>query len=187
MSEVDAAAAADQQGHDQGTADGIALPIVLIGPMGAGKTRVGKRLAKALGVRFIDTDAVIQSEHGVIQRIFDEHGEAHFRGLERDAVADALAQPAIVSLGGGAVLDEHTQQDLTEARVVLLTVTAEAVLARANLDKRPLLKDDPGAWTRIAEARRPIYERLATVTFDTSHRPIQGIVDELVVWAKEQE
>lgn len=165
--------------------DTLRLPVVLIGPMGSGKSRVGKQLAKRLGVPFIDTDNVVSSEHGAIAGIFDEHGEAHFRTLEREAVAAALLEPAIVSLGGGAVLDTETQQDLAGARVVLLTVTEEAVLARANLSKRPLLRDDPGAWTRIAAARRPIYERLADVEFDTSHRPISGIVDELVAWVKE--
>lgn len=163
----------------------LRLPVVLIGPMGSGKSRVGKQLAKRLGVPFVDTDNVVSGEHGAIARIFEQHGEAHFRALERAAVAAALEQPAIVSLGGGAVLDEDTQRELAEARVVLLTVTEEAVLARANLDKRPLLRNDPGAWSRIAAARRPVYERLADVTFDTSHRPISGIVDELVAWVKE--
>ncbi|MGK9147006.1 shikimate kinase [Plantibacter flavus] len=163
----------------------LRLPVVLIGPMGSGKSRVGKQLAKRLGVRFIDTDNVVSAEHGPIAAIFDEHGEPHFRALERAAVVAALAEPAIVSLGGGAVLDTDTQADLLAVRVVLLTVTEEAVLARANLDKRPLLRDDPGAWARIATARRPIYERLADVDFDTSHRPISGIVDELVAWVKE--
>jgi shikimate kinase len=163
----------------------IDLPIVLIGPMGAGKSRAGKQLAKRLGVPFIDTDSVIQGEHGPITAIFDTHGEAHFRDLERAAVAAALRSEAVVSLGGGAVLHAETQAELASARVALLTVTAEAVLARANLDKRPLLRDDPDAWSRIYAARRPVYERLATVTFDTSNRPISGIVDELVAWAKE--
>ncbi|HXH35129.1 MAG TPA: shikimate kinase [Plantibacter sp.] len=165
--------------------DLLRLPVVLIGPMASGKSRVGKQLAKRLGIPFIDTDNVVIGEHGAIAGIFDQHGEAHFRTLERAAVAAALLEPAIVSLGGGAVLDAQTQQDLADARVVLLTVTEEAVLSRANLGKRPLLRDDPGAWARIAAARRPIYERLADVEFDTSHRPISGIVDELVAWVKE--
>jgi len=166
-------------------ADTLRLPVVLIGPMGSGKSRVGKQLAKRLGVPFIDTDSVVSGEHGTIARIFDEHGEAHFRTLERTAVERALQARAVVSLGGGAVLDPATQSELAAARVVLLTVTEEAVLSRANLQKRPLLRDDPGAWSRIAAARRPIYERLADVVFDTSHRPISGIVDELVAWVKE--
>lgn len=165
----------------------LRLPVVLIGPMGSGKSRVGKQLAKRLGVRFIDTDNVVSGEHGSITSIFASRGEAHFRMLERAAVAAALSESAIVSLGGGAVLDPATQDDLARARVVLLTVSEEAVLSRANLDKRPLLRDDPGAWARIASARRPIYERLADVEFDTSHRPISGIVDELVTWVKEHE
>lgn len=160
------------------------LPLVLIGPMGSGKTRVGRRVAKALDVRFIDTDKVIAAQHGSITDIFETHGEAHFRTLERQAVADALREKAVVSLGGGAVLDPESQRVLANHTVIELTVTAEAVLARMNTAKRPLLKDGPDAWQRIYDERREIYSRLATVTFDTSHVAISRIADDIAAWAR---
>ncbi len=85
---------------------------VFIGPMGAGKTRIGKRVARALEVPFTDTDKVIVAAHGPIADIFDQHGEPHFRALERDVVHEALTGGGVVSLGGGAVLDPGTQQTL---------------------------------------------------------------------------
>ncbi|MDO8338165.1 MAG: shikimate kinase, partial [Microcella sp.] len=79
--------------------------VVLIGPPAAGKSRVGKRVARILDLPVIDTDKVIAAEHGPIPEIFAAHGEPHFRALERAAVVDALRERAVVSLGGGAVLD----------------------------------------------------------------------------------
>lgn len=160
------------------------LPLVLIGPMGAGKTKIGRRVARSLSVPFIDTDKRIVADHGPITEIFASHGEPEFRRLERIAVADALKEPAVVSLGGGAVIDPDTQRDLDGLTVVLLTVTAEAVAARIRTDKRPLLKDGTGDWQRIYEDRRPTYERLATITFDTSREPIENIADRIADWAK---
>ena len=113
---------------------------VFIGPMGSGKTKVGKRVAKALGVSFLDTDKMVVAEHGPIADIFDTHGEAHFRALERAAVREAFASDGIVSLGGGAILDPETQADLAALRVVYLSITAEAVESRLDNGKRPLVR-----------------------------------------------
>src|SRR4051794_29264389 len=136
--------------------------IVLIGPMGAGKTSIGRRVAKALGRPFFDTDIAVVRAHGPIERLFEEHGEAFFRGLERAAVREGLATAGIVSLGGGAVLDEDTQADLAEHRVVLLTVEPRVVASRVRESTRPLLQgEDPLArWSAIYEERRPVYEKL---------------------------
>ncbi|GAA4668751.1 shikimate kinase [Frondihabitans cladoniiphilus] len=161
-------------------------PIVLIGPMGAGKTSVGKRVAKALGRPFVDTDKLLVSRHGAIAALFETHGEPHFRELERAAVAETLASDdvAVVSLGGGAVLDESTRALLADAHVVLLTVTPEAVGPRISGSDRPLLHHDGlAAWQAIAEARAPIYASLADLTLDTSHRPLSHVVDDIVTWA----
>lgn len=160
------------------------LPLVFIGPMGSGKTRIGRRVAKALGVRFIDTDRTIAAEHGSVGSIFEHHGEAYFRQLERQAVAASLDQKAVISLGGGAVLDPTSQLLLERHTVVELTVTAQAVLARMDTSKRPLLKDGPESWQRIYDERRAIYSRLATATFDTSSGPISRIADDIVAWAQ---
>lgn len=152
--------------------------------MGAGKTKIGKRVARALDVPFIDTDKVIVADHGPITEIFETQGEPAFRALERNAVATALKETAVISLGGGAVLDPDTQRDLDGLTVVLLTVTAEAVAARIRTDKRPLLKNGTGDWQRIYDERRAIYERLATITYDTSSEPIEDIADRIAAWAE---
>jgi shikimate kinase len=152
--------------------------------MGAGKTKVGRRVARSLDVPFIDTDKRIVADHGAITDIFADRGEPAFRELERDAVTAALAEPAVVSLGGGAVLHPDTQRDLAGHTVVLLTVTANAVAARIRTDKRPLLKNGTGDWQRIYDERRPIYERLATISVDTSSEPIERIAERIADWAR---
>lgn len=159
-------------------------PVVLIGPMGAGKTRVGKRVARLLGVGFTDTDKVIVAEHGPIADLFAAHGEPYFRGLERAAVADALTTGDVVSLGGGAVLDPATQADLHDQRVAFLTVTARAVEGRLGEGKRPLLRNGVSDWQRIFDERRDIYEGLSGLTIDTSHRPYDSIAEEVAEWAR---
>jgi shikimate kinase len=158
--------------------------VVLIGAPGAGKSRLGKRIARTLGVPFIDTDKRIVAGHGPIPAIFAEHGEARFRELERAEVARALGEPGVVALGGGAVLDEDTQRDLAAHRVAQLSVSAEAVAKRITGDKRPLV-DGVAAWSALVEKRRPVYDRLADRTFDTSSRPLDAIADELVGWIRE--
>ncbi|GAB3406581.1 shikimate kinase [Schumannella luteola] len=156
--------------------------LVLIGPMGSGKTRLGKRVAKLIGVPFADTDKIVVAEHGPIAELFDTHGEPHFRALERDAVAGAIAAGGVVSLGGGAVLDEQTRALLETERVVLLWTTPEAVEARIANGKRPLVRGGVDDWIRIAESRRPIYEALARHRIDTSSRPIDHLAAELADW-----
>lgn len=160
--------------------------IVLIGPMGAGKTSIGRRVAKALATSFYDSDAAVVREHGPIDALFAAHGETHFRALERAAVTAGLAQGGVVALGGGAVLDPDTRVDLAGHDVVLLTVGAQAVEARIRGGRRPLLEDaDPVArWHEIYAARRPTYEQVADVTFDTSSGPIQDVVDAIADWAR---
>jgi shikimate kinase len=158
--------------------------VVLVGPMGAGKTRVGKRVARMLDAGFIDTDRLVVAEHGPIAEIFAEHGEPYFRGLERDAVIRALGTDGVVSLGGGAVLDAATQADLAEQRVVFLTVSARAVEGRLGEGKRPLIRDGVNDWQRIFDERREIYERLSDLTIDTSHHPYDQIAQEVAEWAR---
>ncbi|TFC78390.1 shikimate kinase [Cryobacterium cheniae] len=162
------------------------MPLVFIGPMAAGKTRIGKRVAKALDVPFIDTDHRIVAEHGPIKDIFEQHGEEHFRALERLAVARALTEQAVVSLGGGAVLDAQTQADLAGCSVVYLSVSARAVGTRIGGATRPLLTGGIADWKRIYAHRRPVYEALAGIRFDTSHRPLDAIADDVVKWTKKR-
>lgn len=158
----------------------ITLPVVLIGPMGAGKSRVGQRLASTLGVPFIDTDARIAERYGPIERIFEEQGEPHFRVIEREVVAEALREPAVVSLGGGAVLHPDTRRDLAAVQVVWLRVSPEAVEPRLAGGGRPLLADGGLArWRAILQERTPIYRALADLDIDTSRRSVARIVEEI--------
>lgn len=160
------------------------MSLVLIGPMGSGKSKLGRRVAKLLAKPFIDTDKVVVASHGSIASIFAEFGEEHFRALERVAVEDALAQDAVVALGGGAILNEETQVDLASRRVALITVTAEAVKDRITGPKRPLLTGGVASWIEIMDARRDIYERLATNTWDTSSLPLDDIARDIADWAR---
>lgn len=155
---------------------------MLIGAPGAGKTRLGKRVARILGLPFIDTDRKIVAAHGPIAEIFSVHGEAYFRRLERLAVESALSEPAVVSLGGGAILDADTRADLDSLRVALITVTAEAVQERLG-SKRPLLAGAGiEAWTALVADRDPIYRTLAKGTWDTSEVPIDAVATAIAEW-----
>jgi shikimate kinase len=160
------------------------VAIVLIGPPAAGKTSVGRKLARRLGLEFLDTDKLIVAEHGPIADIFREHGEPHFRALERETVADALRRDAVVSLGGGAVLHPDTRSDLAGIPVVLLTVSREAVEARIGGSKRPLVQGID-SWQALVDARADLYASLAAVTFDTSERPISTIAADIADWVGE--
>lgn len=163
--------------------------LVLIGPMGAGKSSVGRRVARRLGVGFADTDKLIARRHGPIPELFARQGEARFREIERDAVVEALAAGGVVSLGGGAVLDDATRADLADHRVVLLTVSPHVVASRLGGGDRPLLSgDDPiAAWRRIYAERRPVYEQTADVVFDTSSGPLAAVVADIVAWAQKEQ
>jgi shikimate kinase len=162
------------------------VPVVLIGAPGAGKTTVGRRVARALGVEFTDTDRAIVDAHGPIADIFRSHGEPGFRELEREAVARALAGGGVVSLGGGAVLDPATRADLAASDVVLLTVSEDAVRARIRGDDRPLV-DGLDSWRRLVAERRELYASLADLTIDTSDRPLARIAREIERFARERQ
>ncbi|GAA1774184.1 shikimate kinase AroK [Agromyces lapidis] len=158
----------------------IGLPLVLVGPMGAGKSRVGQRLAATAGAPFIDTDARIAERYGAIDEIFAREGEEYFRVIEREVVAEALREEAVVSLGGGAVLHDDTRDDLARLAVVWLQVSREAVAPRLAGGNRPLIADGGlDRWSAILEARRPLYAAVADLTIDTSRRSVGRIVDDI--------
>ena len=163
-------------------------PVALIGPMAAGKSSIGRKLARILSRDFIDTDRRVAAEHGPIPTIFEKLGEPAFRGFEHEQVAASLQPGRIVALGGGAVLHEGTRALLADATVVLITVTESAVAARIDNDKRPLLKEGGlSVWRRIADERAPIYRELADLEADTSRRPISRIAEEVAAWVLEHE
>lgn len=165
------------------------LTLVLVGPMAAGKTSIGRKVARLLEVPFVDTDKRIVAAHGPIPQIFAEHGESRFREWEREAVAAAVNEGGVVSLGGGAVTDAGTRALLSQHPVVFLTVSEEAVARRIRGAGRPLLdgEDDPVArWRAIFAERRGWYDEVADLTVDTSRRPMRALAEEIAAWRKEQ-
>lgn len=157
---------------------------VFVGPMAAGKTKVGKRVARHLGVGFLDTDQVIVARHGAIADIFRDQGEPAFRAIERAVVVEALESDGIVSLGGGAVLDLDTRADLREQTVVFLYAPAYVVAGRLSLEagKRPLVAGGIADWERIFAERRPIYEELSDHAVDTSTGRFDDIARGIAAW-----
>ncbi|MDR6868552.1 shikimate kinase [Microbacterium resistens] len=161
--------------------------LVLIGPMGAGKTSVGRRVARLLELPFVDTDKAIVRDHGPIPEIFAEHGEERFREWERAAVSDAVALGGVISVGGGAVVSAATRELLRGVPVVLLTVSPEAVGPRITGSARPLLaggEDPVDRWKRIMEERRDWYEEVADATFDTSRTPMSRVASRIAAWTR---
>ncbi|WP_299165759.1 shikimate kinase [uncultured Arthrobacter sp.] len=159
-------------------------PLVLIGLMATGKSTVGRRLASRHGWRFVDTDAEIVSRHGPIPEIFANDGEPAFRRLEAATAAEVFSaadSATVISLGGGAVLDEGTQQLLASAFVVFLDADIATVLPRLAGDTgRPLLAGDAAeTWTRLDRERRPLYEALADAVVDTRNGSPDTVVDRL--------
>lgn len=161
--------------------------LVIIGPPGAGKSIVGKLVAKFLQVPFVDTDRRIADRHGAISTIFAKRGEHEFRALERVEVAQALNEAGVIALGGGAVLHPQTQEDLAAARVAYLTVSPNAVTRRIRGTQRPLLVDGIESWKNILNERQEIYARLATITIDSSHRTAKSIAHELAALIQQEE
>jgi shikimate kinase len=155
--------------------------IVLIGFMGAGKTTVGRLLARRLALPFLDSDQVIVARAGrSIAEIFSAAGEAAFRTLERQVVLDLLSGPdAVLALGGGAVQDSATREAVAACTAVHLAVTEEEVRRRIGGDTgRPLLAGaDLGALLR---SRQTHYDQAATIRVDTDRRPAQAVADEVL-------
>ncbi|WP_328870027.1 shikimate kinase [Streptomyces sp. NBC_00287] len=148
--------------------------VVLVGPMGVGKSTVGQLLAERLGVSYRDTDDDIVVEQGrTIAEIFVDEGEPAFRAIEKRAVHKALAEhDGVLALGGGAILDEDTRALLAGQRVVYLSMDVEEAVKRTGLNAaRPLLAVNPRKqWRELMEARRHLYEGIATAVVATDGR-----------------
>lgn len=153
--------------------------IVLVGPMGVGKTTIGRRLARNLKVPFIDTDALVVAEHGPIPAIFETQGEPAFREFEEAAVVSAIGEPAVVATGGGAVLSELTRDRLKSVTVVYLSTNGRHIASRLTGGNRPLVKNGVEDWKRIYEERKPIYKQVANLEVDTSNQSLANTIAEI--------
>lgn len=159
--------------------------IFLVGPMGAGKSTIGRQLAEALSFNFEDSDHEIQRRTGVdIPTIFEYEGEEGFRKREEQVIADLTEQDGIVlATGGGAVLREANRQRLTARGVVIyLHCSPEQQFARTNRDRnRPLIQTaDPLQSLRdIMEIREPLYRQVADLVVSTEKRGTVAVVKEI--------
>ncbi|MEM8843687.1 MAG: shikimate kinase AroK [Pseudomonadota bacterium] len=157
--------------------------ISLIGPMGAGKSSIGKRLAKQLKQPFFDSDRMIEKKTGVaISTIFELEGEDGFRSRESKALVELLEKDnAVIATGGGIVLAEENQKLLSEKSIIIyLKASVDTQVCRTKYDKkRPLLQtnDRHSTLQALAKKRNPLYESLANITIDTNQQSIAKSIE----------
>ncbi len=160
--------------------------IILVGPMGSGKSAVGRLLAQRLGLALVDSDAEIEARTGVdISYIFEREGEAGFRLREAEVIDEITQREGVlVATGGGAVLDPHTRERLrARGCVVYLRTSVDQQLARTRRNSlRPLLKNaDPrGTLEQLMHQRAALYEEVSDVTVDTDGRKVGTVVAEIL-------
>lgn len=163
----------------------LSRTVALIGMMGAGKTAVGRQLARKLGAPFIDADKEIEEAAGcTIAEIFAEHGEAHFRDGERRVIARLLdGPPCVLATGGGAYMQEDTR-DLLRRHAVTVWLKADFDILWKRVSKRghrPLLKtaDPQGTLRRLMAEREPVYAR-ADLTVDSGEQTKDAMADKVL-------
>lgn len=160
--------------------------IILIGPPGAGKTSIGRSLSKAMGVDFADTDTLIEGDQGKsVSHIFVEDGEPHFREVEERICQEAIKEiDGVLSLGGGSVLTPSVADAVAKSgsEVIFLDVSLAVAAPRIGFNRdRPLLLNNPRQqWQRLLDARRPVYESLATTKIEVENRSVNQIVKEIL-------
>jgi len=160
--------------------------LFLVGPMGAGKSAVGRQLARTLHLDFVDSDEEIESRTGVdIPFIFEKEGEAGFRKREAAVIGDLSLQEGIVlATGGGAILDPQNRNHLgARGFVIYLHTSVDQQLSRTRKGRdRPLLQtDDPRAVLEALMAiREPLYREIADMTVDTDSRKVRDVVNEVL-------
>ena len=160
--------------------------IYLIGPMGTGKTAVGKQLGRLLGVPFIDSDAEIERIAGVdIPYIFEQEGEAGFRLRERETIAALVGrEPVVLATGGGAILAAENRKLLRDTgTVVFLQTSLAQQLQRVGRGRgRPMLKgvDMPQKLAELRAVRDPLYAEIADITLATDNRRVAKVAELLL-------
>ena len=164
----------------------MAQNIIFVGPMGAGKTTIGKQLARQLGRTFYDSDRVIEEHTGAnIPLIFEMEGEEGFRRREKSIIAELMSKQNIVlATGGGVVLDPENRDQITrQGFVIYLSAPLDHLFNRTSKDKnRPLLQtDDPRKkLEEIISIRDPLYREVADIVIETDGSPARGVVKKLV-------
>lgn len=157
---------------------------VLVGIPGAGKSSIGRELAKRLEVPFIDTDRVIEEVAGKsVAEIFVQDGEAVFRKLEEAAVLRSLEDPtAVVSLGGGSILSAAVRTALADHLTIWLQTSVASALRRTNMNQnRPLLIEAPRATLiKLLEQREQFYREVSDQIIETDHKTIKVLVDQIM-------
>jgi shikimate kinase len=148
--------------------------------MGVGKTTIGRKLAKALKLPFIDTDNLISDEHGPIPAIFEERGEPTFRTLEEEALEKAIRESAVVATGGGAVISALTRKRLKDVTVVYLSTDGKHIASRLKNGNRPLIQNGVEDWRRIYAERKPLYLETADFEINTSGQPISASIQDII-------
>lgn len=165
----------------------MAPRIILIGPMGSGKTTVGQQLASDLSLTFKDTDQMIESQSGrLISDIFIEDGEDEFRALEKIILRTGLLEDeTVLSLGGGACISIDAQSALraSGAFIVYLKISLSQVSSRVGFNQgRPLLMGNPRAqWQALMNERAPIYEGIANYICDVDGKSVDELVSEIAI------
>ena len=159
--------------------------IFLVGPMGAGKSAVGRQLARSLQLQFVDSDDEVEARTGVdIAFIFEKEGEAGFRKREA-AVIDELSQREgiVLATGGGAVMDADSRQHLAaRGFVVYLRTSVKQQLERTRRGReRPMLAsgDREDVLRKLLEAREPLYQQIADITVETDRRRVAAVAEEI--------
>lgn len=158
-------------------------PVVLIGLMGAGKTRIGRQIAAALKLPFTDSDDEIEEAAGMtISEIFERFGEPYFRDGERRVIARLLEQgPSVIATGGGAVMTPETAADVwQQALSIWVRADMDVMLERtARRDNRPLLKtgDPEQILSDLSDKRYPVYEK-ADIVVDSHNGPAEAILNQ---------
>jgi shikimate kinase len=165
--------------------------VVLVGPMGAGKSTVAGLLGQRWGVAVRDTDQDVEASAGKqISEIFVDDGEERFRAFERAAVAEALAgHDGVLALGGGSVLDPDTRADLGPHRVVFLRVGLTEAVKRVGLGVgRPMLLGNVRSRIKVLlDERQPVYESVADLSVDTDGRAPTDVADEVARLVEDSE
>ena len=160
----------------------MAPRVILIGPMGSGKTTIGSLLAQKLGLSFRDTDHLIEEqEEKTVSQIFLDQGEDAFRAIEKRVLREELlTDGTVLSLGGGAPISIDAQSALRAiaSHIIFLDISLSTVAPRIGFNRdRPLLLNNPrGQWQTLMETRRPIYEAIADTIINVDDKSEEEIV-----------